>query len=85
MQKSLNWESGKLLVEKASSQITLEAEMPEDLYIGMNQFLTSNEEWDQEKLISSALVNFLYQNGCADRAVTEKYLNNLFCRCSGLS
>ena len=85
MQKSLDWESGEMLVEQASSQTTLETEMPEDLYIGMNEFLTSNKEWNQEKLISSALVNFLYQNGCSDRSVVQSYLNNLFCRSSELN
>ena len=27
--------------------------------------------------MSSSLANFLFQNGCEDRAVIEKYLNNL--------
>ena len=37
-----------------------------------------NPKWDQYEVMSSALANFLYQNGCTDRAVTEKYLNDLF-------
>tara|TARA_B100000945_G_scaffold2015_1_gene1740 strand:+ start:636 stop:911 length:276 start_codon:yes stop_codon:yes gene_type:complete len=58
--------------------ISLEAEVPEALYVGMKDFITSNEKWDQSKLISSAIANFLYQNGSNDRSVTEKYLNDLF-------
>ncbi|MFL0774277.1 MAG: DUF2811 domain-containing protein, partial [Prochlorococcus sp.] len=34
--------------------------------------------WDQYRVMSSALANFLFQNGCGDRAVTERYLNDLF-------
>ncbi len=58
--------------------ISLEAEVPEALYIGMKDFISSNESWNQSKLISSAIANFLFQNGSDDRAVTEKYLNDIF-------
>ena len=58
--------------------ISLEAEIPEALYVGMKDFISSNNKWDQSKLISSAIANFLFQNGSDDRAVTEKYLNDIF-------
>ena len=58
--------------------ISLEAEVPEALYVGMKDFISINNEWDQSKLISSAIANFLFQNGSTDRAVTEKYLNDIF-------
>tara|TARA_B100001109_G_C18825335_1_gene456676 strand:- start:1046 stop:1327 length:282 start_codon:yes stop_codon:yes gene_type:complete len=58
--------------------ISLEAEVPEALYIGMKDFISGNDQWNQSKLISSAIANFLFQNGSDDRAVTEKYLNDIF-------
>ena len=58
--------------------ISLEAEVPEALYVGMKDFISTNKKWNQSKLISSAIANFLFQNGCDDRAVTEKYLNDIF-------
>ena len=58
--------------------ISLESEVPEALYMGMKDFISGNENWDQSKLISSAIANFLFQNGSEDRAVTEKYLNDIF-------
>ena len=58
--------------------ISLEAEVPEALYVGMKDFISGNEKWDQSKLISSAIANFLFQNGSEDRAVTERYLNDIF-------
>ena len=58
--------------------ISLEAEVPEALYAGMKDFISSNQKWNQSKLISSAIANFLFQNGSEDRAVTEKYLNDIF-------
>ena len=63
-----------------SEYVSLEAEMPEALYKGMKEFIRINPQWDQYKLISSALANFLFQNGCSDRAVAEIYLNDLFTR-----
>ncbi len=58
--------------------ISLEAEVPEALYVGMKDFINGNKKWDQSKLISSAIANFLFQNGSDDRSVTEKYLNDIF-------
>ena len=58
--------------------ISLEAEVPEALYLGMKDFISVNEQWNQSKLISSAIANFLFQNGSDDRAVIEKYLNDIF-------
>ena len=58
--------------------ISLEAEVPEALYVGMKDFISGNDNWDQSKLISSAIANFLFQNGSEDRAVAEKYLNDIF-------
>ena len=58
--------------------ISLEAEVPEALYVGMKDFISGNSNWDQSKLVSSAIANFLFQNGSDDRSVTEKYLNDIF-------
>tara|TARA_Y100001968_G_C19424966_1_gene753823 strand:- start:996 stop:1268 length:273 start_codon:yes stop_codon:yes gene_type:complete len=63
-----------------NSFVSLEAEIPEVLYQGMKEFLGSNPRWDQYTFMSSALAYFLFQNGCEDRAVTERYLNDLFIR-----
>jgi len=58
--------------------ISLETEVPEALYVGMKDFISSNKKWDQSKLICSAIANFLFQNGSNDRSVAEKYLNDIF-------
>ncbi len=61
-----------------SSLVSLETEIPETLYRGMKDFINANPQWDQCQIMSSALANFLFQNGCQDRAVTERYLSDLF-------
>ena len=58
--------------------ISLEAEVPEALYVGMKDFINVNDKWNQSKLISSAIANFLFQNGSEDRAIADKYLNDIF-------
>ena len=61
-----------------TSTISLEAEVPEALYNGMNEFIAKNPRWDQYQLMSSAIANFLFQNGSTNRVVLEKYLNDIF-------
>jgi hypothetical protein len=62
----------------AAARISLEAEVPEALFDGMRAFLSSRPEWDQYRVITSALAGFLFQNGCSDRCVAQHYLNGLF-------
>ena len=75
-------DSGEEFVFKKQcvDSVSIEAEIPEVLYQGLKEFVSQNSEWDQYHLMSSALANFLYQNGCEDRAITERYLNDLFNR-----
>ena len=60
--------------------MNLEVEISEHLYTEMKSFLGSNPNWDQYSLMSSALANFLFQNGCEDSAVRDRYMNDLFSR-----
>ncbi len=63
--------------------VSMEAEIPEVLYRGMKSFIGEHPNWDQYQVMSSALAHFLFQNGCEDRAVTERYLDDLFTRRDG--
>ena len=60
--------------------ISLQAEIPEVLYRGLKDLIGANPKWDQYSVMSSALANFLFQNGCEERAVIERYLSDLFSR-----
>jgi len=66
--------------EAGLAYVSMEAEIPEVLYRGMKDFIGEHPQWDQYRVMSSALAHFLFQNGCEDRAVTERYLNDLFSR-----
>lgn len=67
-------------MEPEECRISLEAEVPEVLFEGMREFLNNHPQWDQSRLISSALASFLFQNGCSDQGVTQHYLHGLFLR-----
>ena len=68
------------LNEAEAPFVSLEAEIPEVLYKGLKEFIVSNPSWDQYQVMSSALAHFLFQNGCSERAVTQRYLDDLFSR-----
>jgi hypothetical protein len=61
-------------------RISLEAEVPEVLFDGMREFIRNHPQWDQYRLITSALASFLFQNGSQEACVTQHYLNGLFMR-----
>jgi len=67
-------------IEPEACSISLEAEVPEVVFEGMREFLNDHPNWDQYRLISSALASFLFQNGCSDKGVTQHYLDGLFLR-----
>ncbi len=78
LQTTVRLESTAVEEEGSAASVSLEAEIPEALYRGMKDFIGCNPSWDQYTLMSSALASFLFQNGCDDRAVTERYLDDLF-------
>ena len=63
---------------QAHAYVSLEAEIPEVLYRGMKDFIGGHPSWDQYRVMSSALAHFLFQNGSDNRAVSERYLDDLF-------
>lgn len=58
-------------------EIALEAEVPEILFDGMKDYLSSHPNWDQSSLIVSAIAEFLFQNGCHQECVTQHYFKRL--------
>ena len=57
--------------------VALEAEVPEILFEGMKDYLSSHPNWDQSSLIVSAIAEFLFQNGCHQECVTQHYFARL--------
>ena len=60
--------------------ISIENQMPEDLFDAMREFIRLHPQWDQYRLMQAALAGFLFQHGAKDRAVARHYLDGLFQR-----
>jgi hypothetical protein len=64
--------------EKAPSHVSIENQMPEDLFEAMREFIRLHPHWDQYRLMQAALAGFLFQHGSPDRSVARHYLTGLF-------
>ncbi|MFM9048365.1 MAG: DUF2811 domain-containing protein [Cyanobium sp.] len=58
--------------------VSVENQMPEDLFEAMREFIRLHPQWDQYRLMQAALAGFLFQHGATDRAVARHYLDGLF-------
>ena len=58
--------------------VSVENQFPADLFESMVGFIEQHPQWDQYRLMQSALAGFLFQQGCQDRAVVRHYLDRLF-------
>ena len=58
--------------------MNLETEIPEPLFNEMHDFIKSNPKVDQASFVDSALTKFLFENGCEERTLLDKYLTKIF-------
>lgn len=66
--------------------VSVLAEIPEDLHVAMRDYLEGHPDWDQNRFFSAALALFLLQNGGSNtlessqnyRRVARVYLDSIF-------
>jgi hypothetical protein len=58
--------------------VSVENQFPADLFDSMVGFIEQHPQWDQYRLMQSALAGFLFQQGCQDKPVVRHYLDGLF-------
>lgn len=66
--------------DQAPRTVSIENQMPEDLFEAMREFIRVHPQWDQYRLMQAALAGFLFQHASHDRAVARHYLDGLFRR-----
>jgi hypothetical protein len=66
--------------DHAPRTVSIENQMPEDLFEAMREFIRVHPQWDQYRLMQAALAGFLFQHASHDRAVARHYLDGLFRR-----
>jgi hypothetical protein len=59
-------------------QISLYAELPEELHDALTVYLDSHPNWTQNRVFCAALSLFLMQNGHCDRSINRIYLDSVF-------
>lgn len=65
--------------------VSVENQLPEDLYRAMGAFISEHPQWDQYRLVQAAIAGFLFQQGCKERSVVRHYLGGLFRRSTALA
>ena len=68
------------LPDHPPAYVSVENQVPEELFDAMREFVRTHPQWDQYRLVQAALAGFLFQHGSKDRAVAKHYLNGLFQR-----
>ena len=58
--------------------VSVENQVPADLFDAMVGFIEQHPQWDQYRLMQSALAGFLFQQGCQYKPVVRHYLDGLF-------
>jgi hypothetical protein len=61
-----------------NTTVSILADLPEDLYAALTDFLESHSNWDHERIFSASLSLFLMQNGHGDRRTNRIYLESVF-------
>ena len=61
-----------------TATVSLMVEVPETLYLSMQDYLNTHELWSQERVMQAALSLFLMQNGVNQPHVNKLYLDSLF-------
>ncbi|WP_319419090.1 DUF2811 domain-containing protein [Pleurocapsa sp. FMAR1] len=69
-----------------NSNVTISAEIPEELHLSLKNYLETHPHWDQDRVFAAALSLFLLQNNNGQttessqnyRACARVYLETLF-------
>ena len=61
-----------------AAHVSVEKQVPADLFEAMVGFIEQHPQWDQYRLMQSALAGFLFQQGCQEKPVVRHYLDGLF-------
>jgi len=64
--------------DQMSAYVSVENQFPADLFDAMVGFIEQHPQWDQYRLMQSAVAGFLFQQGCHDKQVVRHYLDGLF-------
>ena len=59
-------------------QVSLYAELPEELHEALTAYLNNHPSWTQNRVFCASLSLFLMQNGHCERTINRIYLDSIF-------
>jgi predicted TPR repeat methyltransferase len=65
-------------MDARNATVSIQAEIPEELYGALQDYLEGHPDWDIERVFAAALSLFLLQNGDSDHRASRVYLDTLF-------
>jgi hypothetical protein len=68
----------ELTTAAVTPRISLNVEIPEELFKAMETYVESHPTWSQHRVCCAALSLFLMQNGVSDRRINRLYLDTVF-------
>ena len=77
MQK-LSYDENPMLINKKEEVISFKCELQENLQNAMKQFVEEHPNWDQYRILQTAIAGFLMQKGFHNRNLTRLYIGNMF-------
>ncbi len=72
------WIMSELTTAAVPPRISLNVEIPEDLFRAMEDYVETHPAWSQHRVFCAALSLFLMQNGVSDRRINRLYLESVF-------
>ena len=58
--------------------VSVENQLPQDLYQAMGRFISGHPQWDQYRLVKVAIAGSLFQQGWEEWVVFQHYVKGLF-------
>ncbi len=76
--QELNYDGNSTILNKKDEVISFKFELQENLQKAMNEFVEKRPNWDQYRILQTAISGFLMQKGFQNRDLTRLYIGNMF-------
>ena len=76
--KELSYEKNSMVFNQKDEVISFKCELQENLQNAMKNFVEEHPNWDQYRILQTAIAGFLMQKGFQNRDLTRLYVGNMF-------
>ncbi len=76
--EELKCEAERKVLKQKDEVISFKCELQENLQKAMQTFVEDHPNWDQYRILQTAIAGFLMEKGFQNRDLTRLYLGNMF-------